>query len=320
MKAIRVERLGEPEVLELVEMPDPAPSTGEVLVETHAVGVNPVETYVRAGLQGYTHSVPYTPGSDGAGVVVAVGAGVTGVKEGDRVYTSGSLTGTYAQYVLCTEKHIHPLPEVASFEQGAAIGIPYATAYRALFNRAHAQPGECVLIHGASGGVGLAAVQMARAHGLTVIGTAGSEEGRDLVLQQGAHHVVDHYAEGYLGEAAALCPSGGFDIILEMLANQNLGNDLTVLAKGGRVVVIGSRGTVVIDPRDTMKRDASILGFVLFNASDAELTAIHNALVAGLESGTMRPVIGRTFPLEEAAAAHHAIMESNALGKIVLTP
>ncbi len=320
MKAIRVNRLGEPDVLELVEMPDPEVRPGEVVVKIYAIGVNPVETYIRAGLQGYGRSVPYTPGSDCAGVVHSVGAGVTSVAEGDRVYTSGSLSGTYAQYTLCTEKHLHRLPEVVSFEQGAAIGIPYATAYRALFHRANVQPGETVLIHGASGGVGIAATQLARAHGLQVIGTAGTQEGRDLVLQQGAHHVLDHYQPECLAQAAALCPSGSIDVILEMLANQNLGDDLTVLSKGGRVVVIGSRGTVVINPRDTMSRDASILGMALMNATDIEMARLHAALVAGLESGVVRPVIGREFQLAEAAQAHQAILESAAVGKVILLP
>jgi NADPH2:quinone reductase len=212
------------------------------------------------------------------------------------------------------------LPERVSFAQGAGVNVPYATAYRALYNRAHGQPGETVLVHGASGGVGIAAVQMARAGGLTVIGTAGTEKGRKLALEQGAHHVVDHRKEGYAEEIMELTKGRGVDVILEMLANVNLAKDLTLLALRGRVVVIGNRGSIEINPRATMQRDLSILGLTLMNATKEELVGIHAALVAGLESGTLNPVVGREMPLAEAALAHRAVMEPGAYGKIILIP
>ena len=140
------------------------------------------------------------------------------------------------------------------------MGIAYGTAYHAMFHRGATKPGETVLIHGASGGVGSAAVQLARAAGMTVIGTAGSESGMKLVKQEGAHHVLNHNSQGYLDELMKLTGDRGVDVILEMLANKNLGKDLTVLAKKGRIVVIGSRGPVEINPRDAMTRDADIRG------------------------------------------------------------
>ncbi|HUJ75482.1 MAG TPA: NADPH:quinone reductase, partial [bacterium] len=206
------------------------------------------------------------------------------------------------------------------FAQGAAVNVPYATAYRALFQRAQAQPGETVLVHGASGGVGVASVQMARAAGMFVIGTAGTEKGRRLVAEQGAHHALDHGVPGYLDQIMKITRGRGVDLVLEMLANVNLGKDLTLLAPRGRVVVIGSRGPVEINPRDTMRRDASILGFTLLNATRQELASIHAALVAGLESGTLRPIVGQEMPLAEAARAHQAVMEPGAYGKVVLIP
>jgi NADPH2:quinone reductase len=245
---------------------------------------------------------------------------VTNFKPGERVYTSATVTGAYAEYALCSAKTVYPLPENVSFEQGAALGVPYATAYRALFHRAKAIAGESVLVHGASGGVGTAAVQFARAAGLTVFGTSSSSEGKDLVKQQGAHHALDHKKPDYLEELMRLTGGKGVDIILEMLSNVNLGKDLPVLAKFGRVVVIGSRGNVEINPRDAMSRDASILGMTLFNASDSEAQSIHRAIYAGLENGTLRPIVGKEFPLEQAAAAHVAVMESGAYGKILLNP
>jgi NADPH2:quinone reductase len=321
MKAIRVHKFGVPEVLRVEEVPTPQPGPGQVLVRMHAIGVNPVETYIRAGTYARLPELPYTPGNDGAGVVEQIGDSVTEFKPGDRVYTGGSLTGsTYAEFALCKTAHVHPLPANVSFAQGAAIGTPYATAYRGLFQRADAKPGETVLVHGASGGVGTAAVQLARARGLRVFGTAGSDEGRKLAREQGAHEVFDHRAPGQFEQIMKATGGRGVDVIVELLANVNLGKDLPILAKGGRVVVIGSRGKVEIDPRDTMQRDADIRGMVLPNTPPAELASIHAALVAGLEDGTLRPIIGKEFPLTEAATAHRAVMEPGALGKIVLLP
>jgi NADPH2:quinone reductase len=319
VKAIRVHQFGGPEVLQLEDVPDPQPGPGQVVVRVHAAGVNPVEAYIRTGTYPAKPNLPYTPGSDAGGVVVAVGSGVTRVKTGDRVYTTASITGTYAEQALCDEAKVQRLPEHVSFEQGAAMGVPYGTAYRGLFQRAEAKPAETVLVHGASGGVGTAAVQLARAAGMMVIGTAGSEDGMTLVKEQGAHHVLNHSSTGYLDELMKLTEGRGVDVIIEMLANKNLARDLTALAKKGRVVVIGSRGTVEIDPRNTMGRDADIRGTTLMNTSEPEYREMHAALVAGLENGTLRPVIGERIPLAEAPRAHVEIMKpSGARGKMVL--
>jgi NADPH2:quinone reductase len=320
MKAIHVHEFGGPEVLRLEEVATPKPGPGEVLVRMHATGVNPVETYIRAGKYARLPELPYTPGNDGAGVVEQAGTDVSEFKTGDRVYTAGSLTGTYAEFVLCKKEQVHPLPANVSFAQGAAIGTPYATAYRGLFQRADAEPGETVLVHGASGGVGTAAVQLARARGLRVFGTAGTDKGLKLAREQGAHEVFDHRAPDHFEKVMKASGGRGIDVIVELLANVNLGKDLTILAKGGRVVVIGSRGPVEINPRDTMQRDADIRGMVLPNTPPAELASIHAALVAGLENGALRPVIGKEFPLAEAAQVHRAVMEPGAVGKIVLVP
>ncbi|ABQ27469.1 NADPH:quinone reductase [Geotalea uraniireducens] len=320
MKAIKVHEFGPPEAMRLEEVPDPQPGPGQVVVKVHAVGVNPVDTYIRAGLYPVKLTMPYTPGLDAAGVVESIGSGVSRCKVGDRVYTAGTVSGAYAEKALCEESQVHMLPEQVSFSQGAGVNVPYAAAYRALYHRAGAKAGEVVLVHGASGGVGIASVQLARAAGMTVIATAGTERGKLLVLEQGAHYVLDHHALGYLDQALALTDGHGVDVLLEMLANVNLGKDLRVLANGGRVVVIGSRGTVEIDPRDAMGRDASILGMSLFNASKREMASIHAALGAGLANGTLRPVVSRELTLAEAPAAHHAVLETSSCGKIVLIP
>jgi NADPH2:quinone reductase len=319
MKAIRVTAHGGPEVLKMEEMPALEPGAGQVLVRVRAAGVNPVDTYIRAGAYS-TSNLPYTPGFDAAGEIEKVGAEVMAFKKGDRVYTSGSISGTYAEFALCQANTVHKLPPKISFAQGAGLGVPYATAYRALFHRGRALAAETLLVHGASGGVGTAAVQFARAAGLTVIGTSGSEKGRKLVLENGAHHALDHHSPAFNDELMRVTQNRGVDLILEMLANVNLGKDLAVLAKFGRVVVIGSRGKVEINPRDTMSRDASIHGMTLFNATESELRSIHAAIYAGLDNETLRPIVGKEMPLSDAARAHVEILEPGASGKIILVP
>lgn len=320
MKAIHVHQLGNPEVMRLEEVPDLKPARGEILVRVKAAGVNPVDTYIRSGGYAAKPDLPYTPGADAAGIVEALGPGVDGLRAGERVYVEGGISGAYAEQVVRARNHVHPLPDRVSFSQGAALGVPYATAFRALFHCGRAIASETLLVHGASGGVGIAAVQLGRAAGLNVMGTAGTEKGRTLVLAEGAHHALDHRAAGYLKELMDLTDGRGVDVILEMLANLNLGKDLGVLAKHGRAVVVGSRGPVEINPRDAMARDASVIGMTLFNVSEPELTSIHAALVAGLENGSLRPVIGQEIPLADAARAHHAVMEPGSYGKIVLIP
>lgn len=320
MKAIRVHKPGGPEVMELEDVEIREPDEGEVLIRIRAAGVNPVDTYIRSGSANYTPACPYTPGSDGAGVIEQAGPGVRQLREGQRVFVGGSVTGTYAEMAICTESQAHPLPSNVSFAQGAGVFVPYATAYHALAHKGHGKPPETVLVHGATGGVGTAAIQIAKAAGFTVIATGGTEQGRRMVKDQGADHVLDHSQPGYLDAALDLTGGRGVDIILEMLANVNLGRDLGVLAKGGRVVVIGSRGPVEINPRDAMSRDATITGMLLANSSPREMEAILAALEGGLESGVLSPVTGKELPLAEAAQAHRDVMAAGAYGKIVLIP
>jgi NADPH2:quinone reductase len=319
MKAIRVHKFGGPEVLSFEQLPDPQPGPNQVLIRVRAIGVNPVETYLRSG-SNPALALPYTPGTDVAGEVLAVGDAVRGWPPGARVYSSGTVTGAYAGMALCEAADVHRLPERISFAQGAAVNIPGATAWRALFQRARALPGETVLIHGASGGVGNAAIQLARAAGLTIIATAGTPAGGELVRQLGAHHVLDHRDPAYLQQIAAITDGRGPDIILEMLANVNLAKDLSMLAFNGRVIVIGNRGKIEIDPREAMKRDAEIRGMLLFNISAKEKHAIHRALGAALENGVLNPVINCQLPLAQAARAHEQILQPGARGKIILIP
>ncbi len=317
MKAIIVEDFGGPEVLEVQTVPDPTPQSGEVVVRLRAAGVNPVETYQRAGTPPYTNvEFPWTPGSDGAGEIVEVDD-ESNWKIGDRVYVYAPKgNGTYAEMIACKSSQVHRLPDNVSFEQGAAIGVPYATAHRALFGKANAKAGEVVFIHGASGGVGTAAIQLANRAGLNVAGSASDEA---FIEKVGAKYTFDHNVEGYMSDALGATCGRGFDIILEMLANENLARDPDVLAPFGRIVVVGNRGEATINARDWMMRDATVMGMTLFNVSAAQLQEIHADLVEGLQSGELKPIIDQTFALEDAAKSHIAVMEGEAHGKIVLT-
>jgi len=320
MKAIQVSEFGGPEQLVLRNVAEPKPNAGEVLIRVHAAGVNPADTYMRTGTYAVKPALPYIPGMDGAGEVLAVGSGVTSFKPGDRVYVGGPLCSTYAEQTACVEQQVHPLPRNISFQQGAAIGIPYATAYRALFQKARIQPGERVLVNGASGGVGLAAVQLAKAHGANVIGTAGTDRGRQLARDNGADHVVDHSSPELAKQVHDLTAGKGPNVILEMLANVNLARDLQIVGRYGRIVVIGNRGNIEINPRDAMARDAVIYGMVLFNASPQDQAEIHAGLGKLMSEGRIKPVIGTELPLGKAREAHELVLKPGSYGKIILIP
>jgi len=321
MKAIRAHAFGGPDVLQLDELPDPSPGPGQVRVRLHAAGVNPFDTYMLTGTYAIKPPLPYSPGADGAGVVEAVGAGVTGIAVGDRVYTGGTADhkayGAYRQIVLCLAGQVHPLPGRLGFNEGAAVNVPCVTAFRAL-DRATPRAGDTLLVHGASGAVGLAAVQLARDAGLTVIGSAGSDDGLALVLAEGAHHAVDHRDPQHVERVMGLTGGRGPDVILEMLANVNLDHDLTMLAPRGRVVIVGNRGRIEIDPRKIMGKEAAVHGMAFWNQSEAELQRAYAGVDEALASGALTPVVGLELPLAEAAEAHRRVMAPGARGKIVL--
>lgn len=324
MKAILAREFGGPEVLKLEEVPDPSAGPGQVRVRVHAAGVNPYDTYMRSGGYAINPPLPFTPGADAAGVVDQVGDDVSGVAVGDRVYVGGTAQarayGAYAGMVVCHPGQVHPLPARVSFAQGAGVNVPYVTAWAALFVCAQARPGDTLFIHGASGGVGVAATQLARAAGLTVIGSAGSNEGLALVTAQGAHHAVNHRGDGYLDQVKAITGGTGPVVIVEMLANVNLDRDLDLAAPGATIVVVGNRGRVEIDPRLVMGKGLTVTGMAFWNLPDEEVRRGHAAVGAGLESGALTPVVGAELPLADAARAHALVMEPGAKGKIVLVP
>lgn len=320
MKAIQVQNFGEPETLQLADLDIPEPGAGEVLVKVEAIGVNPVDTYIRAGSYPVLPSLPYTPGKDVSGVVEKVGDGVKKWQEGDRVYSSGTVSGGYAEYSICLQSQIFALPDKIDFKQGAAIGVPGAAAWRALFTRGRAVKGEKLLVHGASGSVGLIAIQLGVAAGLEVHGTASTEEGLAKIRKAGAQQVFNHSTPDYLDCISAGCSDKGYDVILEMLANINLASDLALLGSGGRVIIIGSRGEISIDPRMTMAKETEILGMSLFNSSEEEMKEAQVGLYHEMMTARLIPEIALELPLGGAAEAHRLVLESGNCGKILLIP
>lgn len=324
MKAIRAHAFGGPDVLQLEDIATPTPGPDEVVVDIRAAGVNPADTYMRSGTYAIVPPLPYTPGGDAGGVIAAVGTNVRQFKPGDRVFVgtglSFDMTGCYAEKVKRKATEVLPLPDNVSFAQAAAFGVSYTTAHYALFTRGGAQAGETVFIHGASGSVGTAAIQLACRAGLKVIGSAGTARGLDLVRHEGADHAVDHTKPSYMAEVRSLTGGTGPELILEMLANVNLAADMDLAAKYGRIIVIGNRGEITITPRVAMMKELDIRGIALWNATPAQMQPIMADILAGVAEGALRPVIGREMPLADAAAAHVAVLQPGAHGKLVLVP
>lgn len=324
MKAIRAHSFGGPEVLRLDEIDDPVPMRDEVVVDVRAAGVNPADTYMRSGTYAIVPDLPYVPGGDAGGVISAVGPEVDSYSVGDRVFVgtalSFNLTGCYAEKVKRRVSEVLPLPEGVGFAAAATFGVSYTTAHYALFERGGANAGETVFIHGASGSVGISAVQLAKRAGLTVIGSGGTPRGLELIRAQGADHAVDHNSAGYLADVLRLTGGKGPDLILEMLANINLAADMDVVANFGRIIVIGNRGEILINPRRAMMKELDIRGIALWNARPEQVGPMMQDILAGVAEGALRPIIGREMKLTEAAAAQVAVLEPGAHGKIVLIP
>jgi len=322
MKAIRVHQFGPPSVMTYEEVPDPVadvrPAAGQALVRVKAAGVNPVDTYVREGNYGVQMPLPFIPGTELCGDVIE------GPPEliGKRVFALGTagprLSGCYASMAVCNAADLYELPDPYSYSQGAAIPVSYGTAWRALFDRAKAEPGHLVLIHGASGGVGTAAAQLASGRGCIVFGTASTERGKKLARDCGCVEVVDHKSADYADDLLAYTKGRGFDVIIEMLANVNLDRDLDLIAPGGTVVVVGNRGRTEIDPRKTMGKECNITGVALWAGGQSALQRAFAGIAAKLKSRSINPMVGVELPLATAAKAHELVAQEGSHGKIVL--
>lgn len=324
MKAIRFHSFGGPEVLQLDDVADPVPGPDEVVIRVRAAGVNPADTYMRNGTYRIKPDLPCIPGGDAAGDIAAVGENVTGLSVGDRVFAGVAMglefSGCYAEMLKRPAIHVLRIPDGVSYAEAVTFGVSYPTAHYALFLRGNARTGECVFIHGASGSVGTSAIQLAKRAGLTVIGSAGSAAGVDLVLQEGADYAVNHAQSGYLEAVVAASGGKGPDIILEMLANVNLAADMEIAAPQARILIIGNRGEIRINPRAMMMKELDIRGIMLWNAAEEQLAAIMSDILAAAAEGKLRPKVGRELPLSEAAKAHEFVVQDGNAGKVVLVP
>ncbi|MEP3196512.1 MAG: NADPH:quinone reductase [Lentilitoribacter sp.] len=324
MQAIRAHQFGGSEVLQLDQMEDLVAGTGEVVVEIKAAGVNPADTYMRTGTYGIVPELPYIPGGDAGGVISQIGEGVTNFKTGDRVIVGTALSfrlqDCYATHVKRPASEVLSLPDHVSFTQAAAFGVSYPTAHMALFLRGHAKSGETIFIHGASGSVGTSAIQLAKRAGCTVIGSAGGDDGIALIKDQGVDFAVNHHSDNYIDEIKTFTEGKGVDLTLEMLANVNLDKDMDLAAKFGRIVVIGNRGDITINPRVAMMKELDIKGTALWNMTADQIKPIMEDILAGISDKSLKPIVGKEFPLSDAARAHDAVLEPGAYGKVVLIP
>lgn len=325
MRAIQISQFGNPDVLEVVDVPMPEPGPNQVRIRVWAAGVNPVDTYVRSGAYG-DRPMPASLGFDAAGEIDAVGHGVDSAVIGTRVYTCTALPGAYAEYAIVDIDRTYPLPDNISFDQGAAIGIPYATAYSALHQHAATGVTSTVFVHGGSGGVGIPTIELAKVAGARVAASCGTDAGEEILRAHGADIIVRHDKDGYLDTLSSLVAAPGsagqtgIDTIVEMAAHVNLGNDLTLLNNRGTVVVVGSRGPVQINARDVMRRDARIQGMLLFNLTSDERQEIHAKLYPLLLDGRLSPRVAARYTLEQVRDAHVHVLQSGIGGKIILNP
>ena len=342
MKAVLVPRHGDESVLTIADLPAPRPGPGEVLLQVKAAGVNHLDTWVRRGLPGITLPLPMIPGSDAAGLVAEIGAGVTGIKTGDRVFVSPGYScercvecysgreplcrdyglfgehrnGTQAELVALKASQVMPLPERLSFEEGAAFPLVFLTAWHMLVGRAGVKPGDDVLVHAGGGGVGSAAIQIARLCGARVLATVGSDKKAESVRALGAEIVINHRVEDVLAQVKRATGKRGVDVVIDSVGQETWEGSIQSLAKGGRLVTCGAttgyHGST--DLRFVFFKGLSILGSTM--GSRGELLRV--ARLVG--EGRLRPVVDRVLPLEQVADAHRAVAGRDLFGKIILTP
>lgn len=323
MKAMIVEELGPPEVMQMQTLPDPVPGPGEVHVRIRAVGLNFPDILMIAGKYQHKPPLPFAPGMEAAGEVIGVGDGVTRFRPGDRVIV-GSKGGLYADQAVVPEASVLPLPDKWSFEEGAAFKSAYMTAYVSLVERGRLQPGETVLIHGAAGGVGLAAVELAAALGANVIATVGSEAKAEAVLARGANHAIDHRKENFRDRVMEITDGRGAEAIYDPVGGDFLFQSLRAIAWGGRLLVIGFAGGTIPDvPANyALLKSCRVIGvrageYVRKDPAAGERIFSHMADLAS--QGLLTPFVYDVFPLEKAVEALAVISARQVIGKVVLS-
>jgi len=322
MKAILFDQLGGPEVMKLGEAPKPEVRPGWVLLKNHAIGINFADNFFRQGQYLIRPKLPDTPGLEAAGVVEAVGPGVEHLKPGMRVTAIG--TRTYAEYCVASASQVMPLPDFVSFTEGAAFPIQTLTAYHMLHTSHQTTPGQTVLVHSAAGGVGIVAVQIAKAAGARVIGTVSNDSKINLVKEYGADAVINYVTQDFAEEALKLTNGKGVDLILDAVGKPTLEKGLNCLAPFGHLILYGRAGGVP-DPVNLMslfQKSLKVSGFVLYTVSampDKHREGIEKSFQL-MQQGKLKMLVGKTFPLAEAAEAHRYMESRQSVGKLVLIP
>jgi NADPH:quinone reductase-like Zn-dependent oxidoreductase len=337
MRQMVITRYGGPEVLQLREAADPVPAPGEVRIRVRASGVNFSDILARVGLYPDAPKPPCVVGYEVCGVVDAIGSGVTSRREGDRVMALTHFGG-YSDTVVASEAFTYIPPPRMSDVEAAGVLVTYLTAAIALYRMAAIEAGEVVLVHGAAGGVGTAAIQLARLRDARVIGTASAAK-HEAVLRFGAEHCIDYTRENVTARVRALTHGRGVDVVLDPIGGASLRESYKLLAPLGRLVTFGVSDAVPGSRRNwwraakmlvqspafrqlsLMNHNRGVFGLNLGRlwTEGAKLQPIASLLIDGFESGRLQPIIARTFPLAEAAAAHRFLHERGNIGKVVLT-
>jgi NADPH:quinone reductase len=322
MKAVVCEAFGGPEVLAVHELPDPPPpGPGEVQVQITARGVQYVDVLMLAGKYQFRPEPPFIPGSEGAGEVVAVGAGVTVFKPGDKVMCRQRL-GAFAERGNVKAEDCDLVPATMGLDQAAVFRNVYHTAYHALLQRGRLKAGDWVLIHGAAGGIGLPAIQIAKLYGAEVIATASTDEKRRVCLEEGADYAIP-YHDGFRDKVLELTKGRGVDIIYDPVNGPTFEESLRCLAWSGRILILGFLGGAPAVARTNylLIKGIEAIGVRIggLNEAHPEIAAANIKTLIGLAAeGKLKPRIWRRFPLDEAAAAIQALIDRAVIGKAVL--
>jgi NADPH2:quinone reductase len=322
LKAIVFDKIGGPDVLKLGEVPKPQPAPGTVLIRNRAAGINFADTLFRQGQYLVAPKLPDTPGLEAAGEIEALGQGVSGLRAGMRVAALGSKA--YAEYMLAPAAQIIPLPDSVSFEEGAAFPVQTLTAWHMLHTAHRTAPGQTVLVHSAAGGVGIVAIQIAKAAGARVIGTVSNEAKMKLAKQYGADEVINYASGDFAAETMKLTGGRGVDLILDAVGGPTLTKGLTCLAPFGHLILYGRSGGVPepLNLFSLFEKSIKVSGFVLYTAN-----ALPDVMRRGIEEsfklmrdGKLKMLVGKSFPLAQAAEAHRFMESRASVGKLVLIP
>ncbi len=324
MKSIRVHQFGGIENLVYEEAPDPSPNAGEILVKVKAAGINPLDLAIRSGKHPMSTmmTLPYIPGVEAAGIVESIGPECTNFEVGDKVF-GRAIGGSYCEWTKLAARETCHKPTEFSFEEAAGIPIVFMTAWQALFNRANLQQGETVLIHAGGGGVGTAAIQLAKRSGATVLTTVGSSEKADRAKNLGADHAILYKESSFDEEVKRLTDGQGVDVIIETVAAENLPKDIQALRINGRIVVIGNgtgkgpEATLPVGP--SLFKELRLFSMTLNNAGE-EAPDIMRGLKQAFAEGNTKPQASVSFPLKDAAQAQQTLISGQFFGKISLSP